>query len=219
MPDAILYDGSARPKAAGLRGQSMMASGRRGPDRQVRPRRRCRVFAENDRDVEPGSGDRGLVAIGRPHPSATTRTTRRPRARSASIDGVRYVIPGDWATVEADGTLTLLGRGCACINTAGEKVFPEEVEEALKSHPAVEDCPGGRPARREVGPGGDRRRAPERRPEPRRGRPARPRAQAPGRLQDAEADRGDDRVDPRRQRQGRLPVGETTAAASLEPNL
>ena len=56
------------------------------------------------------------------------------------IGGVRYSIPGDWCIVEADGTLTLLGRGSACINTAGEKVFPEEVEEALKTHPSVEDA-------------------------------------------------------------------------------
>src|SRR5207342_667908 len=57
-----------------------------------------------------------------------------------TIDGVRYSIPGDWAQVEADGSITLLGRGSVCINTGGEKVFPEEVEEALKLHPAVEDC-------------------------------------------------------------------------------
>jgi len=57
-----------------------------------------------------------------------------------TIDGVRYSIPGDWCIVEKDGTLTLLGRGSVCINTAGEKVFPEEVEEALKLHPCVEDA-------------------------------------------------------------------------------
>ena len=50
------------------------------------------------------------------------------------------MIPGDWCTVEADGTLTLLGRGSVCINTGGEKVYPEEVEEALKTHPAVYDA-------------------------------------------------------------------------------
>ena len=57
-----------------------------------------------------------------------------------TIAGVRYSIPGDWCTVEADGTLTLLGRGSGCINTAGEKVFPEEVEEVLKRHPDIEDA-------------------------------------------------------------------------------
>ncbi len=56
------------------------------------------------------------------------------------IDGVRYSIPGDWVRVEADGTLTLLGRGSNCINTAGEKVYPEEVEEALKAHAGVSDA-------------------------------------------------------------------------------
>jgi len=56
------------------------------------------------------------------------------------IDGVRYSIPGDWVRVEADGSLTLLGRGSNCINTAGEKVYPEEVEEALKHHESVSDA-------------------------------------------------------------------------------
>ena len=56
------------------------------------------------------------------------------------IDGVRYSIPGDYALVDADGTLTLLGRGSVCINTGGEKVFPEEVEEVLKEHPAIHDA-------------------------------------------------------------------------------
>jgi len=55
------------------------------------------------------------------------------------IDGIRYSIPGDWVRVEQDGSLTLLGRGSNCINTAGEKVFPEEVEEALKFHEEVAD--------------------------------------------------------------------------------
>ncbi|MEZ5297537.1 MAG: hypothetical protein R2697_15065 [Ilumatobacteraceae bacterium] len=56
------------------------------------------------------------------------------------IDGKRYSCPGDFATIEADGTITLLGRGSVCINTGGEKVFPEEVEESLKRHPAVLDA-------------------------------------------------------------------------------
>ena len=56
------------------------------------------------------------------------------------IDGVRYSIPGDWVRVEDDGSLTLLGRGSNCINTAGEKVYPEEVEEALKLHDTVADA-------------------------------------------------------------------------------
>ena len=60
------------------------------------------------------------------------------------IDGVRYSIPGDFAQVDADGTIHLLGRGSVCINSGGEKIFPEEVEEALKTHDAVARRRGGR---------------------------------------------------------------------------
>ena len=56
------------------------------------------------------------------------------------IEGIRWSVPGDWAEVNTDGTLKLLGRGSVCINTGGEKVFPEEVEEALKTHPVVRDA-------------------------------------------------------------------------------
>jgi acyl-CoA synthetase (AMP-forming)/AMP-acid ligase II len=56
------------------------------------------------------------------------------------IDGERWVLLGDMATVEADGTIAILGRGAVCINTGGEKVYPEEVEAVLKSHPAVYDA-------------------------------------------------------------------------------
>src|SRR5215469_4519574 len=98
------------------------------------------VIDENDKPIPPGDGKAGLVALGGPmcmgyykDPEKTARTFR-------TIGNVRRSIPGDWARVEADGTITLLGRGNNCINTAGEKVFPEEVEEALKTHPAVEDA-------------------------------------------------------------------------------
>ena len=57
-----------------------------------------------------------------------------------TYDGVRYSIPGDYGTVDADGTIRLLGRGSACINTGGEKVYPEEVELLLREHAAVGDC-------------------------------------------------------------------------------
>ena len=60
-------------------------------------------------------------------------------AMFVEVDGKRYAVPGDLARVEEDGTMTLLGRGNTCVNTGGEKVFPEEVEGALKSHPDVFD--------------------------------------------------------------------------------
>ena len=96
---------------------------------------------ETDTEVAPGSGVVGMVAVSGPNvplgyykdPDKSARTFRE-------IGGVRYSFPGDMATVEADGTITLLGRGSNCINTAGEKVYPEEVEEAVKTHEAVADC-------------------------------------------------------------------------------
>ena len=87
------------------------------------------------------------------------------------IDGVRYSIPGDYAQVDADGTIHLLGRGSVCINSGGEKIFPEEVEEALKTHEAVRDAvvvgvpaPDLRRADRGRGRAGGRRRRARARP-------------------------------------------------------
>src|SRR6185437_15528867 len=81
--------------------------------------------------VEPGSGVPGMVAIGPPNPLGYYKDEAKTERTFRTINGVRYSIPGDWCIVETDGSLTLLGRGSACINTAGEKVFPEEVEDAL----------------------------------------------------------------------------------------
>jgi fatty-acyl-CoA synthase len=100
----------------------------------------CKVFAEDHREVVPGSGERGFIARRGPIPLGYHKDPEKTAATFPTIDGVRYSVPGDWCTVEADGTLTLLGRGSVCINTAGEKVYPEEVEEALKTHPDVEDA-------------------------------------------------------------------------------
>jgi len=100
----------------------------------------CKVFTEDHREVEPGSGERGFIARRGPIPAGYYKDEKKSAETFPTIDGVLYSIPGDWCTVEADGTLTLLGRGSVCINTAGEKVYPEEVEEALKRHAAVEDA-------------------------------------------------------------------------------
>jgi fatty-acyl-CoA synthase len=99
-----------------------------------------KVFTEDGREVKPGSGKSGLVAAAGAVPRGYYKDEAKSRATFKTIDGVRYAFPGDWALVEADGTLTLLGRGSNCINTAGEKVYPEEVEEAVKQHPDVVDC-------------------------------------------------------------------------------
>ena len=98
-----------------------------------------RVITEDGRDVAPGSGEIGLLLVGGAVPAGYYKDEAKTEKTFREIDGVRYAIPGDWARVETDGTITLLGRGSVCINTGGEKVFPEEVEEALKLHPTVED--------------------------------------------------------------------------------
>ena len=101
---------------------------------------RARVFTEDGRDVEPGSGEQGLLAVGGPIPLGYYKDPDKTAATFRTIAGRLWSVPGDHATVEADGTITLLGRGSVCINTAGEKVYPEEVEETLKLHPAVVDA-------------------------------------------------------------------------------
>ena len=81
----------------------------------------------------PGSGERGLLALGGPIPLGYYKDPAKSAETFRSFEGRGWSVPGDWATVEADGTITLLGRGSVCINTAGEKVYPEEVEEAAEA--------------------------------------------------------------------------------------
>ncbi len=99
-----------------------------------------RVVMEDGRDVEPGSGEIGRVALRGRTPIGYYKDEAKSAETFVTIGGERYSIPGDFATVEADGTVTLLGRGSQCINTGGEKVYPEEVEEVLKLHPSVADA-------------------------------------------------------------------------------
>ncbi len=139
MPGAALADAFSSSEALGLGTSIMTAAGEiRTAKFALGPR--ARVFDENDQPVLPGSGVRGMVAVGPPHPVGYYKDPEKTARTFREIDGVKYSIPGDWCVVETDGTLTLLGRGNACINTAGEKVFPEEVEEVLKTHPDVEDA-------------------------------------------------------------------------------
>ncbi len=90
------------------------------------------VFTEDGRRVTPGSEERGLLAVGGPIPLGYYGDPVKSAETFREIEGQRWSVPGDWATVAADGTVTLLGRGSVSINTGGEKVYPEEVEEALK---------------------------------------------------------------------------------------
>jgi fatty-acyl-CoA synthase len=139
MPQAMLSDAFSSSEALGM-GSSIMTRTGEVQTATFTIGERCRVFDETDQPVEPGSGVRGVVALGPPNPVGYYKDEEKTARTFRVIDGVRYSMPGDWCIVEADGTLTLLGRGNACINTAGEKVFPEEVEEALKTHPSIEDA-------------------------------------------------------------------------------
>ncbi len=99
-----------------------------------------KVFDANDREIERGSSQIGMIATSGLMPMGYYKDPAKTAATFREIDGKRYSFPGDFGQIAADGTLILLGRGSVCINTGGEKVFPEEVEEALKAHPDVLDC-------------------------------------------------------------------------------
>jgi acyl-CoA synthetase (AMP-forming)/AMP-acid ligase II len=97
------------------------------------------VVGEDRALVEPGSGVVGRLALTGHIPLGYHNDPERTAETFVEVDGRRHVITGDMATVEADGSIQLLGRGSQCINTGGEKVFPEEVESALHAHPSVGD--------------------------------------------------------------------------------
>jgi len=99
-----------------------------------------KVLTEDGREVAPGSDERGLLALGGPIPLGYYKDPEKSADTFRTFGDQRYSIPGDWAKVAADGTIELLGRGSVSINSGGEKIFPEEVEEAVKKHPAVLDA-------------------------------------------------------------------------------
>jgi fatty-acyl-CoA synthase len=98
------------------------------------------VVTDDGEVAQAGDGRIGLLGVGGAIPLGYYKDDAKTAATFRTVEGRRYSIPGDYATVEADGTIRLLGRGSACINTGGEKVYPEEVELALRSHPSVFDC-------------------------------------------------------------------------------
>ena len=98
------------------------------------------VITDDNRFVAPGSAEIGRVGMRGRVPVGYYKDPEKSARTFPVIDGVRYTVPGDYATVEADGSITLLGRGSVVINTGGEKVFPEEVEEAMKTFEGVQDA-------------------------------------------------------------------------------
>ncbi len=126
-------EGSRLGARTSVRGDDIAtASFQVGPD--------VKVFTEDHREVEPGSGEAGMIATSGSIPLGYYKDPERSAVTFPTINGVRYSMAGDWARVEADGSMTLLGRGNNCINSGGEKIYPEEVEEALKLHPDIQDA-------------------------------------------------------------------------------
>jgi fatty-acyl-CoA synthase len=138
-PNMVLIDAFSSSEALGM-GTSMTTAADVGKPTRFIGDENTLVLDENMRPVAPGSGVVGRVARGGLLPRGYYKDDDKTARTFTEIGGKRYCLAGDQATIEADGTIVLLGRGSHCINTGGEKVFPEEVEEALKTHPAVEDA-------------------------------------------------------------------------------
>ncbi len=98
------------------------------------------ILADDGETLEPGSDKVGLIGTSDLVPEGYYKDEKKSAQTFKEIEGVRYSFPGDYAKYEQDGTITLLGRGSNCINSAGEKIYPEEVEEAIKRNDEVFDC-------------------------------------------------------------------------------
>jgi acyl-CoA synthetase (AMP-forming)/AMP-acid ligase II len=138
-PGMLLVDAFSSSEAVGM-GVSVSGAGNAaatatftlGPD--------VKVLKDDGGEVVPGSDEIGVLALGGRNPLGYYKDDEKSARTFRVVDGVRYSIPGDFAQVDTDGTIRLLGRGSVCINSGGEKIFPEEVEEALKTHEAVRDA-------------------------------------------------------------------------------
>jgi 3-oxocholest-4-en-26-oate---CoA ligase len=140
LPDRLVIDAIGSTET-GSNGMTVVAPGTRmrgGPT--VQPARDAVVVDDDLREMAPGTGQVGRLARKGNIPLGYYKDEAKTAATFVTgPDGQRFVIPGDMAMLEEDGTITLLGRGSGCVNTGGEKVFPEEVEGVLKAHPEVFD--------------------------------------------------------------------------------
>jgi 3-oxocholest-4-en-26-oate---CoA ligase len=140
LPNRVITD-SIGSSETGFGGTSIVAKGQShtgGP--RVSIDKTTVVLDEDGNEVVPGSGVRGIIAKKGHIPVGYFKDEKKTAETFQTINGVRYAIPGDYAEVEADGTVTMLGRGSVSINSGGEKIYPEEVEAALKGHPDVFDA-------------------------------------------------------------------------------
>lgn len=143
MPNLLLVDsiGSSESGHNGIVTIGKGGTGMKGGGPTVAAGADAVVLDDDLKLVEPGSGVVGRLARSGNIPIGYHKDPVKTAATFVTAaDGVRYVVPGDFATIEADGAITLLGRGSVCINSGGEKIFPEEVEAVLKAHPKVFDA-------------------------------------------------------------------------------
>ena len=138
-PNALLIDFLNSSEASGM-GRSITSSKASSKGARFKLGQNAFVIDDAGQPIAAGSGRVGRVAVRGRVPLGYFKDPGKSAATFPIIEGVRCAVPGDYATVEADGTITLLGRGSISINTGGEKVFPEEVEEAIKTHPDVRDA-------------------------------------------------------------------------------
>ena len=138
IEQAILVD--AMGSTEGTMGSQISMKGMTSDTAKFTQAPTTKVFTDDDREVTPGSDEVGMVAAGGNVPLGYYKDPDKSAKTFRVIDGVRYSFPGDFAKVAEDGSLILLGRGSQVINTGGEKVFPEEVEEAVKRVDGVIDC-------------------------------------------------------------------------------
>ncbi|HEX5008683.1 MAG TPA: AMP-binding protein [Hyphomonadaceae bacterium] len=139
MPNVSLYDSFGASEATGL-GVSVTTASTAAEDAKFDAPNTVVVRAGDFTPIAPGSGEVGLVAKWGNLTLGYYKDPEKTARTYVTINGVRHLISGDHATVEADGKIRLLGRGSNCINSGGEKIYPEEVEEALKTHAAVVDA-------------------------------------------------------------------------------
>ncbi|CAN5807538.1 acyl-CoA synthetase [soil metagenome] len=140
LPQVIIVDGfgASETGVVGTRASMSGTVPSAGPRFTVNDQ--TAVLDDEMRPVEPGSETVGRLARRGHIPLGYYNDEEKTAETFVEFDGVRWVLPGDMATVEEDGTVVLLGRGSVSINTGGEKVYPEEVEAALSAHPSVADA-------------------------------------------------------------------------------
>ena len=142
FPNAVFTDsiGATETGFQGMGMQDKNAHQHRRPGRRPRPQHASCSTTTTSRSTRPTSARSAGSRRGGSVPVGYYKDPEKSAKTFIEVDGVRYSVPGDNARIEEDGKVTLLGRGSNCVNTGGEKVYPEEVEMAIKAHPAVYDA-------------------------------------------------------------------------------